>query len=198
MGARRQAKKDLAKEQEVARLRAKERQKAARKQTSLDQRQRRVDEAAAVRAGMTPEQRARSDRNFLVAAAVAVLVVGGCIAIGATSGGGDGDVGDDAREVQPADAAPPTTQDDRTQELLAFEACKEFVSRDLKSPGSATFRNPREDDGEVLIESEGDVYTIVSTVDAENSFGAEVRARFMCEVRDADDSWQLVNLDLDD
>lgn len=88
-----------------------------------------------------------------------------------------------------------TTVDAEVRRLVAFDMCKDFVKRRLKSPASAKFRNPLQDDGEVVITGSGNgPFTIVSTVDAENSFGAKPRSTFRCVVTLTGDTWHLDDL----
>lgn len=79
------------------------------------------------------------------------------------------------------------------REYAAFDVCTEFVKDQLKAPGTAEFRNPYEDDGEVTITGAGDgPYTVRSTVDAQNGFGAQLRNSFSCTVSYTGDSnWHL-------
>ncbi len=103
-------------------------------------------------------------------------------------------------ETSPARATKPrtaTTVDVEVRRLVAFDVCKDFVKRRLKSPSSAKFRNPLQDDGEVVITGSGTgPYTIVSTVDAENSFGAKPRSTFVCVVTLNGDTWNLDDLSI--
>jgi hypothetical protein len=85
--------------------------------------------------------------------------------------------------------------DQQTLDLGAFDVCKQFVRDRLKAPGSASFRNFFEDDGEVSVTHLGDEYTVVSSVDAQNSFGASLRSNFRCTVTHVSgSSWRLVDL----
>jgi hypothetical protein len=86
------------------------------------------------------------------------------------------------------------------QKFAAFDTCKEFVTERLKAPGTATFRNFYEEDGEVIVTGSGDgPYTVVSTVDAQNSFGADLRTRFTCTViNTTGDTWRLQDLELEE
>ena len=92
----------------------------------------------------------------------------------------------------------PTTENQEKAEirrLVAFDVCKDFVKRRLKAPSTAKFRNPLQDDGEVAITGSGNgPFTIRSTVDAENSFGAKPRSTFTCVVTLNGDTWNLDNL----
>lgn len=63
---------------------------------------------------------------------------------------------------------------DDVNQAAVIAACRESVRNQLKSPKSADFGN------EVATGSGGS-YTVTGTVDAENSFGASIRARFSCE-----------------
>lgn len=81
----------------------------------------------------------------------------------------------------------------------AFDVCREFVKDRLKAPGSASFRNYFDDDGEVRVTGSGDgPYTVRSTVDSENSFGAKIRTGFTCTVEHTGDGrYRLVSLNID-
>jgi hypothetical protein len=110
-------------------------------------------------------------RSAAVALAVA-LAVAGCASV-------DSDPEEDAR-------------------YGAFTVCTKFVEDRLKSPGSASFRNYFEDDGEVVVAKTGDSYSVLSTVDSENSFGANIRTSFLCVVEPTGgDNWRLVSLELE-
>jgi len=97
----------------------------------------------------------------------------------------------------------PSGEEERDQEDLdfgAFDVCTQFVKERLKAPATASFRNYFEDDGEVQVSGVGDgPYTVISSVDAENGFGANIRTGFVCEVRHTGDgNWRLVNLVLNE
>ena len=121
------------------------------------------------------------------------LLVAGCAALV-----DDGDSGTSSSSGGKETKEQPGTPDPEEQQYSAFEACKDFVSQRLKAPGSATFRNFFEDDGEVVVTDEGgNEYSVVSSVDAENSFGAELRTNFVCSVVDKGDTWGLLDLQMD-
>lgn len=110
-----------------------------------------------------------------------VLVLGfGLVWNAVTGGGEDGGGGED-------------------REYGAFDVCQQFVKDRLRSPASAEFRNFFEDDGEVVVTGTGDgPYTVRSSVDSQNGFGAMLRSDFTCTVSYAGDSdWRLVDLSLD-
>lgn len=74
---------------------------------------------------------------------------------------------------------------------MAFEMCKGFVKNQLKAPSTATFRNFYQEDGEVRVAGSGaGPYTVRSTVDSQNGFGAEIRSNFTCTVTATGDTWR--------
>lgn len=93
-----------------------------------------------------------------------------------------------------------SSADAEEQEYAAFEMCKEFIKDRLKSPATAKFRNFFEDDGEVSVSGLGQgPYTVVSTVDSQNGFGALVRSSFTCTVTNTSgNSWRLDDMDFVD
>lgn len=139
-----------------------------------------------------------SPRVRLAWLGVAVLVVAGMVLVDVLDG-------DSSKPVAATQAISttlrvdtsrvPTTENQEKAEirrLVAFDVCKDFVKRRLKSPSTAKFRNPHQDDGEVVITRSGNgPFTIQSTVDAENSFGAKPRSTFICIVTLNGDTWHL-------
>lgn len=93
------------------------------------------------------------------------------------------------------------TEDDapspEVDKSLAFNACKVFVERRLKAPATARFRSFYQADGEVTVTGFGDgPYTVRSSVDSENGFGANLRSTFTCTVTRSGDDWRLDNLSI--
>ncbi|GAA1913099.1 hypothetical protein J2S63_003223 [Marmoricola bigeumensis] len=65
----------------------------------------------------------------------------------------------------------------------AESACKDWVEDQLKSPSTADF-------GDVEVSGSGP-WTVTGYVDAENGFGANIRADWTCDVRlDSDDYYR--------
>lgn len=115
---------------------------------------------------------------------VIILFVLGVAAAGAIYGAFAGD--DDS----------PSSEDLR---YGAFDVCTDFVRDRLRAPATATFRNYFEDDGEVRVTGSGNgPYTVTSTVDAENGFGANIRSSFVCVVNLDDDTWRLADITITD
>lgn len=83
-------------------------------------------------------------------------------------------------------------------EYGAFDVCTDFVRDQLVSPGSASFRNYFENDGEVIVTVNGPTYTVRSSVDSENAFGASLRSDFVCVVDHVEGlRYRLVDLSID-
>jgi hypothetical protein len=75
----------------------------------------------------------------------------------------------------------------------ARNACHDFVSDQLKSPGSADFEGVLD----AKITGSGSTYTVRGWVDSDNSFGASVRTSYVCVVSGANSSWRLQSLATD-
>lgn len=75
--------------------------------------------------------------------------------------------------------------------MNSWYACETFIERSLKAPSTAKF----EPYNQQVITWTLEEYTVNSIyVDAENSFGANIRTRFKCTVQHAGDNWKLVDL----
>jgi hypothetical protein len=96
------------------------------------------------------------------------------------------------------DDAEPSDLDREALRLSAFEVCKDFVRDRLKAPSTASFPDFFDNDGEVNVApTSNGTHNVISTVDSENSFGANLRLAFTCEVRNTDgDNWRLIELDI--
>lgn len=99
------------------------------------------------------------------------------------------------------------SSDDRTPEQKAAETCadkisayvhsKYFVEKRLKSPASAKFPSMASEG--VVVNYEGECrHTILSYVDAQNSFGAMIRTKYLAEVQYQKEaqSWSLIDLQM--
>ena len=78
-------------------------------------------------------------------------------------------------------------------------ACREFVVDHLKAPSTAKFPNYNNLTAEKVNNKETKakgyiVYSVYGEVDSQNSFGAMLRSRFMCEVikNSSTNTWHLV------
>jgi hypothetical protein len=82
---------------------------------------------------------------------------------------------------------------DRDESLGAFVFAQMAVKQSLKAPSSAKFAETMRDD--TSVNREGQVYTVVSWVDAQNSFGAVLRKVFAAKVEQVSDGrWKLREL----
>src|SRR5205823_2781886 len=91
---------------------------------------------------------------------VAILIVGRVFPGGSSTGTGDGD----------SACATACRGDSGHVPSLAFDAfdvCKQYVSPRLKAPGSAVWRDPI--GNQVTYSNRGDVWTVIASVDSQNS-----------------------------
>jgi len=89
---------------------------------------------------------------------------------------------------------PYTEEWAEDNEVAAYVACKDLVRDKLKAPQSADF--PRITQSQITYEEKG-TFIVLSSVTAQNSFGANLKKSFVCETTyDADsDEWNgYVNL----
>jgi len=70
-------------------------------------------------------------------------------------------------------------------EIEAFTYSKSFVEKILKAPSTADFCSY----SDATIYPSGTGYTVTGWVDAENSFGAMLRAEFSVELHKSGDNW---------
>jgi hypothetical protein len=65
--------------------------------------------------------------------------------------------------------------------ISAYSMAQVFIKKQLKAPASAEF--PSMSDEQVKVSKSGEAkYLVSGYVDAQNSFGAKLRTRWMCEV----------------
>ena len=74
--------------------------------------------------------------------------------------------------------------DPETQKYGAESACKDWVKDQLKAPSTADFND--------VTASGSGPWTVVGSVDAENSFGAKLRNRWTCTIRLEGDTYRGV------
>ena len=86
----------------------------------------------------------------------------------------------------------PTSGPDR---VGAFLACKQFVTKRLKSPSTAEFPNSSEAIVNLLSDNE---WAVASHVDSQNGFGAMIRSPFTCTVKPEGDNWRLIEIKIGD
>lgn len=78
------------------------------------------------------------------------------------------------------------------QRVGAVTACEDFIEDRLRAPGSA--KHPR-NTGQSS--KAGNVFTVNSWVDSDNSFGASLRTTYRCVIRLDGDTWKLQSLVID-
>ena len=78
--------------------------------------------------------------------------------------------------------------DDGGGEYGARGVCEQFVEDRLKAPSTADF-------SDVTATESAGVWTVRGAVDSENSFGAQIRNTYVCQVRHTGgENWRLVDL----
>lgn len=100
-----------------------------------------------------------------------------------------GDVDVDSESVNPVTEGERL----RAERSVAKSMCEEFINDRLKSPASAKFA------GSYPTYGTGEIWTWEAYVDAQNSFGAQIRTDFVCRVKRQapnSDTWVLENLTL--
>ena len=100
----------------------------------------------------------RDGNNTTLLVVLLLIILGGCAGIMSLRGS------------QPSPPSP----------LGAWVDCKDFVTRNLKAPASAAF--PLSNDPSVHIGQAGGLWSVVGYVDAQNSFGAQLRQSFTCQI----------------
>lgn len=76
----------------------------------------------------------------------------------------------------------------------AYYMSREFVKKQLKAPATADF--PRYTDPAVEAHHRGKgVFLVKGYVDAQNAFGANLRTRYLCELKDnGDKTWTAISV----
>lgn len=97
-----------------------------------------------------------------------------------------------------ASIAPPTNGD----KIGAWVMAQQFVEEKLKSPSSASFGGVFDDyqDPDNVVSYLGNgKYRIAAWVDSQNSFGAQIRTHFVCELQDmGNEKWRCTSLTFDE
>jgi hypothetical protein len=120
-----------------------------------------VPATAAVAPLATPPKKSKAAAIVLL-----ILILLGCVGIWTLSGGANSPSG--------ASAFVP----DR---FNAWVACQNFVTKNLKAPSSAQFPSTTDPDVSIAHLS-NDRWSVLGYVDAQNSFGAQLRQTFTCQV----------------
>ena len=91
-------------------------------------------------------------------------------------------------------APPPPKWDTDSGRIDAFVKSQTFMKRQLKAPSTASF--PYITDSEVKVSHQGNgKFLVKAYVDAQNSFGAQIRTHYLCELQDkGDGTWSLISL----
>ncbi|MDX3929165.1 MAG: hypothetical protein QHC90_25610 [Shinella sp.] len=82
-----------------------------------------------------------------------------------------------------------------SDKTMAFVMSQEFVKRNLKAPSTAEF--PWYTDDQVRVSTMQDcAFRVVGYVDAQNGFGAQIRSRYLVDLKyiDAEGTWQMTDI----
>ena len=76
----------------------------------------------------------------------------------------------------------------------AWYTCEIFIERVLKAPTTADFEHFNE---ERVYSIDANIWAVQMYVDAQNSFGAQIRSEFYCETQyfPNEDEWRLLEID---
>jgi hypothetical protein len=99
---------------------------------------------------------------------------------------------DDARELERQREEKWASEESK---IAAFTMSKEFVEDRLKAPGTAEF--PWYDKAKVS-HLGGGKYMVLAYVDSQNGFGALLRSKYLCTLRNTGDNrWRLIDLTIE-
>lgn len=88
----------------------------------------------------------------------------------------------------------------RTNKPLAYRMSQDFVKRRLKTPATADFPSIVWEGESVNVDVVGpQEYVVRSYVDAQNSFGAQMRTHYVARLRqESKNNWRLLSLEMDE
>jgi len=126
---------------------------------------------------------------------VGALLVAMMLSICSSPGRGTGGARDAAITPETPQQKAEARWNSNEGKVDAFSMSQKFIKERLKSPGSAEF--PSITDSDVVITHKGGGrFTVKAYVDSQNAFGALLRTRYTCEIRDnGDRTWALLSMD---
>jgi len=80
-----------------------------------------------------------------------------------------------------SETSSPEISSNNYKVQLAFRSAKDEMRKNLKSPSTAKFANEFDKESKYRINSDGSIY-IQSYVDAQNSFGSQIRTNYSCTI----------------
>ena len=102
------------------------------------------------------------------------------------------------KQQQLADASKEKEQNEKIASdkgIDAFVMSQEFLKKKLKAPATAKFPDYENKSVQYLGDS---IYTVVSYVDAQNTYGALLRSGYHCSLKYEGENWQLITVSLDE
>ena len=147
----------------------------------------------------------KRDRRTKIAAWIILPIVALSL-IGAIFGENENSAGSQSEATQtvgkPKVPSPDSTPDEpdwktRDNSSMAYIMVEDFVKRRLKAPSTADFPSAWSGRGKMVDDVGNQTYAIDSYVDAQNSFGAQIRMRFAARIKQVSErEWQLIALDM--
>jgi hypothetical protein len=99
------------------------------------------------------------------------------------------------KEVDEANAHADALKKEASEKAIdAFVMSQEFLKKRLKAPATAKFPDYDEQAVHYLGDS---IYTVVSYVDAENTYSALLRSGYHCSLKYEGENWSLISISLD-
>lgn len=88
---------------------------------------------------------------------------------------------------------PKSESTEKRDQAEAYLMAQKFIRRQLKSPSTAEFPSFVMERGEININTLDDgSYVVMAWVDAQNAFGAKLRKRWGCKLKETSkDHWQV-------
>lgn len=81
------------------------------------------------------------------------------------------------------------------RKMEAFRAAESLIRQQLKAPSTAEFPSPVWNSEEIrFIDGDGGSITVTAWVDAQNTFGAKLRSRWLCVVKNTGTGWVKAGL----
>lgn len=86
----------------------------------------------------------------------------------------------------------------KEDKIYAYLIAESYVEKNLKAPKSAEFASTFDKPNHVSFDKESQLYTVISYVDSQNSFGAKIRSKFTAIIqRLSDKDWKLIRLNIE-
>lgn len=89
-------------------------------------------------------------------------------------------------------AAEEAERSERDHEIMVRVKCESAIKSALRAPATADF--PWQPVSIGRLKSDGSIMRVLTYVDAQNSFGATIRTNFLCDCKQVNEKWAVVEL----